>query len=212
MRIIGLTGGIATGKTTVSNYLSSKHGLPVLDADVYAKEAVAVNSPILQEIFNHFGDRVKLDDGSLNRSALGDIIFNDSKAKQWIESKIHPYVRDRFLDARSLGDETSPGSHRFTQELATIKQSTVVYAIPLLFEANLTHLVTEIWVVSCNKELQLSRLQKRNNLTLEQAQSRINNQLPLEEKIKQADFVLENNSTVEHLYQQCDQILLKSNK
>lgn len=192
MRIIGLTGGIATGKTTVSNYLSSKHGLPILDADIYAREAVAINSPILQEIFAHFGNHLRLEDGSLNRSALGDIIFNNLKAKQWIESKIHPYVRDRFK-----------------RESATIEQNTVVYAIPLLFEANLTHLVTEIWVVSCKRELQLSRLQKRNNLTLEQAQSRINSQLPLKAKIAKADYVLENNSTVEHLYQQCDQILLK---
>ena len=190
MRIIGLTGGIATGKTTVSNYLSRKYSLPILDADVYAREAVAPDSPILQNIFAHFGNDLKLADGSLDRTALGDLIFSDETAKKWLENKIHPYVRDRF-----------------SQALAQIEQDTVILAIPLLFEANLTHLATEIWVVACSYELQLARLQKRSNLTKEQAQKRINSQLPLTEKIAQADYVLENNSTVEHLYQQCNRIL-----
>ena len=190
MRIIGLTGGIATGKTTVSNYLANKHSLPVLDADVYAREAVATDSPILQDIFAHFGDNLKLADGSLNRSALGDIIFNDPLAKRWLENKIHPYVRDRF-----------------SQELAQIEQDIVVLAVPLLFEANLTHIATEIWVVACNDDLQLARLQNRNNLTKAQAQSRISSQMPVKEKIAQADYVLYNNSTLEDLYRQCDQTL-----
>ena len=191
MRIIGLTGGIATGKSTVSNYLSSKYNLPVLDADIYAREAVIKDSPILQAVFAHFGYHLQLADGSLNRSALGDLVFSNPEAKQWLESKIHPYVRDRF-----------------SQELAKITDNTVVLAIPLLFEANLTHLVTEIWVVSCDEEIQLARLQQRNHLTLEQAKNRINSQLPLEEKIAQADFVLNNNSTREHLDRQCDAGLL----
>jgi dephospho-CoA kinase len=196
MRIIGLTGGIATGKSTVSHYLSSKYNVPVLDADFYAKEAVAKNSPILKGIFEHFGNYLQLEDGNLDRSALGDLIFSNSEAKQWLESLIHPYVRDRF-----------------TRESAKIKNNnTIVWAIPLLFEANLAHLVTEIWVVSCSEEIQLSRLQKRNNLTLEQAKNRINSQLPLKEKIAQADCVLENNSTLEHLYQQCDAVFLEKGK
>ena len=187
MRIIGLTGGIATGKSTVSNYLSTQHNIPVLDADVYAKESVVKGSPILQEIFQHFGKHLKLQDGTLNRAALGNIIFTNPDAKQWLESKIHPFVRDRFK-----------------QELAKINSDTVVMAIPLLFEANLTHLVTEIWVVNCDRQTQLTRLQKRNNLTEKQASDRIDSQIPLKEKIAQADLVLNNNSTLEHLYQQCD--------
>jgi dephospho-CoA kinase len=199
-RIIGLTGGIATGKSTVSHYLLSKYGVPILDADLYAKEAVAQNSLLLAAIFEHFGDRFKLKDGSLNRSALGDLIFSNAEAKQWLENLIHPHVRDRF-----------------TRELAKIEnaqqnttpQNTVVLSIPLLFEANLTHLITEIWVVSCSPEIQLSRLQQRNNLTLEQAQNRINSQLPLSEKIARADFVLDNDSTLEALYQKCDRIFVR---
>ena len=193
MRIIGLTGGIATGKSTVSNYLSTQHNIPVLDADVYAKEAVVKDSPILQEIFQYFGKHLKLQDGTLNRAALGDIVFTNPEAKQWLESKIHPFVRDRFK-----------------QELAKINSDTVVLAIPLLFEANLTHLVTEIWVVYCDRQTQLTRLQKRNNLTEKQASDRINSQLPLKEKVARADFVLDNNSTLEYLYEQCDVGLQKS--
>lgn len=190
MRIIGLTGGIATGKSTVSNYLSSKYELPVLDADIYAREAVVKDSPILKDIFARFGFHLQLADGSLDRSALGDLVFGNLEAKQWLESQIHPYVRDRF-----------------SQELTEITHNTVVLVIPLLFEANLTHLVTEIWVVSCDEEIQLVRLQQRNHLTLEQAQNRIASQLSLEEKVAQAHFVLYNNSTREYLYRQCDNIL-----
>ncbi len=194
MKIIGLTGGISTGKTTVSNYLSSRYKLPVLDADIYAREATALGSPILSEIFNHWGHFLRQSDGGLNRQALGEIIFNDVAAKQWLEAKIHPFVRNRF-----------------EQELAKLQQDgqqeTVIFAIPLLFEANLTHLVTEIWVVSCDRTTQLTRLQARNNLSQEQALARIDSQLPMAQKIAQADHVLDNSGNIAELYQQCDLLL-----
>ena len=187
-RLIGLTGGIATGKTTVSNYLAAKYHLPVLDADIYARKAVTPDSPILQDIFERYGAKVKLPDARLNRSALGEIIFNNLSEKQWLEEQIHPFVRDRFA-----------------QELQQTNDDTVVLAIPLLFEAKLTDMVTEIWVVSCDRSLQLSRLQQRNGLTLPQAQARIDNQLPLTEKASLADLVLHNNQDLPHLYAQVDQ-------
>ncbi len=187
-RLIGLTGGIATGKTTVSNYLAAKYHLPVLDADIYAREAVTPDSPILQDIFERYGAKVKLPDARLNRAALGEIIFNNLSEKQWLEEQIHPFVRDRFA-----------------QELQQTNDDTVVLAIPLLFEAKLTDMVTEIWVVSCDRSLQLSRLQQRNGLTLPQAQARIDNQLPLAEKASLADLVLHNNQDLPHLYAQVDQ-------
>ena len=192
-RLIGLTGGIGTGKTTVSNYLAEKYNLPVLDADIYARQALARDSPILQNVLARYGDRLKLPDTSLNRSALGEIIFNDPKEKQWLESQIHPFVRDRF-----------------TQELQCTKNDTIVLAIPLLFEANLTDTVTEIWVVSCDRSLQIARLQQRNGLTLEQAQARIDNQLPLPDKVALADIVLNNDADLKHLYAQID-LALTSN-
>ncbi len=190
-RLIGLTGGIATGKTTVSSYLAEKYHLPVLDADIYAKEAVTKDSPILQSIFAHYGDKVKLPDDNLDRTALGEIIFNNSSEKQWLERQIHPFVRDRF-----------------TQELQRTTSATVVLAIPLLFEAQLTDMVTEIWVVSCDRSLQIARLQQRNGLTFQQAHTRIDSQLPLAEKVSLADVVLDNNADLLHLYTQIDLALM----
>lgn len=207
-RKIGLTGGIATGKTTVANYLAEKYNLPILDADIYAREAVAIGSPILDAIFERYGDcaprtvranpavyplgnRLKLPDGSLNRSALGDIIFNNLAEKEWLESQIHPYVRDRFILA-----------------LKQQKNNTIVLSIPLLFEAHLTDLVTEIWVVACDQKQQLTRLQQRDRLTTAQAQARIDSQLPLSAKIAQADVVLNNNSDLQTLFAQIDRAFL----
>ncbi|AFZ34795.1 Dephospho-CoA kinase [Stanieria cyanosphaera PCC 7437] len=189
-RIIGLTGGIGTGKTTVSNYLASQYQLPVLDADIFAREAVQTGSPILREIFERYGDRVKLPNNHLNRQALGEIIFNNTAEKRWLESKIHPYVRSRF-----------------SEELAQLDINTIVFVIPLLFEANLTHLVTEIWVVSCDRAQQIQRLQQRNGLTTAQAINRIDSQIPLAEKIAKADVALDNNSTLEKLFIQIDEAL-----
>lgn len=186
-RLIGLTGGIATGKTTVSNYLSNKYNLPILDADLYAREATAAGSTILENIFRRYGDEVKLSDGNLDRLALGEIVFNDPQEKQWLETQIHPFVRDRF-----------------SQELSKISTSAVVLSIPLLFEANLTGLVTEIWVVGCDRSLQIRRLQQRNNLTVSQAESRIDSQMPLKQKIALADLVLNNDGSLEQLFTQID--------
>lgn len=193
-RLIGLTGGIATGKTTVSQYLSQKYCLPILDADLYAREAVAEGSPILQNIFTRYGDKVILPDGSLNRSALGEIIFNNSLEKQWLENQIHPYVRDRFQ-----------------QELQHIDNNVVVLDIPLLFEANLTDTVTEIWVVTCDRSKQINRLQQRNSLSATQAEARIDSQLPLAQKTAMADVVFDNNTSLEYLYAQIDQGLKLNN-
>lgn len=189
-RLIGLTGGIGTGKTTVSNYLGSRYGLPILDADLYAKEAVAKGSPILSEILSRYGDRILLPDGNLDRASLGEIIFSDRSEKLWLENKIHPYVRSRFQS-----------------ELQKIQSDTVVLVVPLLFEAKFTDLVTEIWVVYCPLEQQIARIVKRNGLTREQAVDRINNQLPLKYKVDRADRVLNNCTTIEDLFSQVDRIL-----
>lgn len=190
-RIIGLTGGIATGKTTVSNYLATAHRLPILDADIYARDAVAVGSTILATLQQRYGREILLADGTLNRSHLGRIIFNNSIEKHWVEQRIHPFVRQRFNQVRQ---EYPLGQ-------------TLVYSIPLLFEANLTHLVSEIWVVTCSLEQQQQRLMARNSLSLNEANARIQNQLPLHEKTAQADYVLDNSADVATLYQQIDQIL-----
>ncbi|MCC5641915.1 dephospho-CoA kinase [Nostoc sp. CHAB 5824] len=191
-RIIGLTGGIATGKTTVTNYLASAYNVPILDADIYAREAVSIGSPILGAIAQRYGEQILLPDGSLNRQKLGEIIFNRQDERNWIDNLIHPDVRDRFLKAIALSSS-----------------QTLVLVVPLLFEAGMTDLVTEIWVVHCSQEQQLQRLIQRNNLNGEQARARINSQLSIEEKVAYADVVLDNSSTLEVLTKQVD-VALKS--
>ncbi|MES1022848.1 dephospho-CoA kinase [Gloeocapsa sp. BRSZ] len=188
-RIIGLTGGIATGKSTVAHYLATHHHLPILDADIYAREAVAMGSPVYDAIAQRYGSDLFLNDGSLNRKQLGDIIFNNAEERTWLEQQIHPYVRDRFAEAMQQPYQT------------------IVCVIPLLFEAGLTHLVTEIWVVVCSPQQQLARLMQRNQLTREQALARINSQMSLAEKASRANVVLDNSSTPEALLQQVDAAL-----
>ncbi|KYC38473.1 dephospho-CoA kinase [Scytonema hofmannii PCC 7110] len=185
--IIGLTGGIATGKTTVANYLASAYNLTILDADLYARDAVSTGTPILQAIAQRYGEQILLVDGSLNRQKLGEIIFHNQEERNWVEGLIHPYVRDRFL-----------------QEIAISIAQTLVLVVPLLFEAKMTDLVTEIWVVSCSEEQQLERLMQRNHLTLEQAQARILSQMPITEKAAHANVILDNSSTLEMLLKQVD--------
>ncbi len=189
MRVIGLTGGIGTGKTTVSNYLASHYNLPVLDADIYAREAVKVGSPILGEIVQRYGADILLPDRTLDRRKLGNIVFNSPEERRWLEQQIHPYVRDRFLEKM--------------QELNS--HPTVVLVVPLLFEVGMTALCTEIWVVYCSEQHQLQRLIKRDRLTLEQAQARITSQMSIQEKCDRADVILDNSSTLEALLKQVDQ-------
>lgn len=192
-RIIGLTGGIATGKSTVSDYLA-RQGLPVLDADVFSREAVARGSDILQAIGDRYGSDSLLIDGNLNRAYLAKIIFSNPVEKRWLEQQIHPYVRARF--------EREAKAFPATQ--------TLVYSIPLLFEADLTYLVTEIWVVTCSLAQQLERLMKRNQLTRGEAQARIDAQMSLDEKRNRADVVIDNSCSKEALFFQLHELLCSS--
>jgi dephospho-CoA kinase len=187
-RIIGLTGGIGTGKSTVSNYLTERH-LPVFDADIYARVAVQPGSAILSQIAARYGGSILLPDGSLNRQRLGEIVFNNPDERSWLEQQIHPYVRQRLEN-----------------DLNSISQpdATVVMVIPLLFEARMTDLVNEIWVVYCSPTQQLERLIERDRLNLAQAEARINSQMPLQEKCDRADVVLYNTSTLPALLKQVD--------
>jgi dephospho-CoA kinase len=161
--------------------------LPILDADIYAREAVTIDTPIYREIIFRYGDRIILSDRNLDRRSLGEIIFNKTAEKEWLESKIHPYVIDRIVADLKKSDE-----------------ETIVLVVPLLFEAKMTDMVTEIWVVACSSDRQIKRLQERDRLTEATAKIRIDNQLPLATKIAIADIVLNNDSTLENLYSQID--------
>lgn len=184
-RIIGLTGGIATGKSSVAAYLESRYKLPILDADIYARDAVKLGSVALANIAQRYGAEILLADGNLDRQQLGNIVFNDESERVWLEGQIHPYVRDRILSAqRQLTDPI------------------VVAVVPLLFEAKMTDLASEIWVVVCDDEQQCQRLMQRDSISRSQAEARIASQMPLMEKANQANLVINNGGNLADLYDQ----------
>jgi dephospho-CoA kinase len=192
MRLIGITGGIGTGKSTVTNYLQTRYHLPIWDADLYARSAVAVGAPILQQISQRYGTDILQPDGTLDRRRLGEIIFTDLHERQWVESQIHPYVRQRFeAEIRNFDPN-----------------GTAVLAIPLLFEAGMRDLVTEIWVVGCDMATQIQRIVTRDRITAIEAEQRIQSQMPLADKMKLADVNVDNSTTVADLERQIDSYYL----
>jgi dephospho-CoA kinase len=189
-RRIGLTGGIGMGKTAISDYLITKQ-IPVLDADVYARDAVEPGSAVLPEIIARYGASILLPDETLDRRRLAGIIFDSPPEKIWLEQQIHPFVRDRMeTELNRLADAPM-----------------LLLVIPLLFEARMTDLVTEIWVVRAKKEQQKQRLKERDRLNPSEIRARIDGQMAIERKVQQADVVLDNSSTLEALYQQVDRAL-----
>jgi len=174
--------------------LADRHQLTILDADLYAREAVVVGSPILATIHDRYGPSILLPDGSLDRKALGHLIFSQPLERQWLETQIHPYVRHQLIQNRDRALLSHP--HR-----------PVFLVIPLLFEAKMTDLTPEIWVIYCPRDRQLQRLQERENLTLAQAENRIEAQLDIQIKCDRASHVLDNSTTVAGLYQQIDRLL-----
>lgn len=189
-RIIGLTGGVGMGKTTVSSYLHKAYGLPILDADLYARQAVEPETAALAQIVERYGDSVLLANGALDRRRLGDILFGNLAERQWIEQLIHPEVRRRI--------------EADLQDLAKRNSQTAVVVVPLLFEAKMTDLVTEIWVVQSSILQQTDRLRHRDQLSLEQIQARISSQMPIEQRAERADWVLDNSGSQQTLFEQVD--------
>jgi dephospho-CoA kinase len=182
-RRIGLTGGIASGKSTVGRLLEAR-GLPVLDADRYAREALAPGSAAAGAVRERYGERVRGEGpGAIDRGALGRIVFADAGERRWLEQLVHPLVRERFA-AELVRLAAAPG---------------VVLMIPLLFEAGLEGLCSEVWLVDCDVSQQLQRLMGRNGLSEAEARARIAAQWPLARKRALADVVLDNRGTPEQL-------------
>jgi dephospho-CoA kinase len=195
-RRIGLTGGIATGKSSVARLLADRHGLPVLDADHFAREALAPGSPGARAVLERYGERVRLGaDGpqageklsgspspssdagvAIDRAALGRIVFADAAERRWLEALVHPIVRQRF-----------------SAELERLAAApVVVLMIPLLLEAGLEELCSEVWLVDCDEAQQLGRLIGRDQLSAAEAQARIAAQWPLKRKRPLVDRLIDN--------------------
>ena len=190
-RRIGLTGGIATGKSTVAAILSDCHGLPVLDADVYARQLLAPGTAASQAVLDRYGRQVQTPDGGLDRRALGRIVFARPTERRWLEALTHPLVKDAF-----------------TRDLARHHQaSTVVLVAPLLFEAGLETLCSEVWLVDLDEASQLARLLARDHLNPHEGRQRIRSQWPLVCKRRLADVILKNHGDLVELARQVDTVL-----
>ncbi|KRF03751.1 dephospho-CoA kinase [Paenibacillus sp. Soil766] len=180
---IGLTGGIACGKSTVSRMLVSRGAL-LIDADQIARDVVEPGSPVLEQVAAQFGQAVIGSDGSLQRKKLGEIIFGSPEARKQLEGLLHPPIRTRMRELMTLYERDYP-------------TKLVVVDVPLLIESNLVSMFEEIMVVYIPRHLQLERLMQRDGLSMETAQLRLDAQMSIEEKRKLADIVIDNSGTWE---------------
>ena len=179
-RRIGLTGGIASGKTTITNYIRKHKKIPILDADNVSRELIKPNTYVYKEILDYFGNQIidhkNNSDKEINRKLLRNIIFKNSESKKWIEKLLHPLIKEKMI-----------------QECSQYKNNqTLVMVIPLLFEAKFEDIWTEIWLVKCPRELQQKRLITRDKISEKEAYETINLQLSFEEKSKLSDIILDN--------------------
>lgn len=186
IRIIGLTGGIASGKSSVAR-LIEEQGVPVIDADQLAREAVSPGSPALESIAVIFGREVVAEDGTLDRKRLGAMVFADAAKRRQLEGILHPEIRR--LGEERVAEAVAEG-HRL-----------LVYMAPLLIEAGAAERVDEIWVVTVRPEIQLERLMARDGIDREAAQRVIDSQMPLAEKAGYGRILIDNSGTPEETRQ-----------
>ncbi|KAG0172640.1 hypothetical protein DFQ28_003107 [Apophysomyces sp. BC1034] len=194
MKLVGLTGGIASGKSTVSRLLQEQH-VPVIDADKIARDIVQPGRRANKLIRKHFGDDVFLLDGNIDRPKLGEAIFQDSAKRKILNQCTHPYIRIEMLKQVFL----------YWLKGADM----VVLDVPLLFEASFDKLMGTTVVVYCSELLQLQRIMKRDGFSEEVAQQRIRAQLSLREKVDRADIVIDNSSDISQLELQVGQMIKK---
>lgn len=192
--IIGLTGSIASGKSTVSKMLKQL-GYPIVDADEIARLVVEPGTSVIEKIGITFGQEVLNEDGSLNREILGERIFGNVEEREKLNSIIHPAIREEMMRQR--------------EEHLAAGANTIIMDIPLLFESKLQSFVEKIIVVSVTPEVQAQRLIARNQLTEIEASKRISSQLPMKIKEAGADAVINNNGTVEETEKQLQEIIIK---
>lgn len=188
MNIFGLTGGIGSGKSTVAN--AFKHlGINIVDADLVAREVVAIGEPALEKIAEHFGERVLLADGALNRTQLRSIIFSEPEQKTWLEQLLHPIIRTRIEEQ--------------------LKRSTSDYTLlesPLLLETDQHRLVSKIIVVDVDVSVQLARASKRDGASVEHIKRIMTTQLDREQRRLRADFIIDNNKAVAQTQAQVESV------
>ncbi len=188
--IIGITGSIACGKSLVSNYLQEK-GYTIIDADKIGHMALE-NDEVKKQLVNKFGKSI-LKDNEINRVTLGKLVFENNENLKELNNIIHPQIRKNI-----------------SEQIQVHKNEKLVFVdVPLLFEAKFDDLVEKIIVISLDEKIQLERLMNRNSLSKEEALQRIKSQIPVREKEKLGDYVVDNSFTQENTYNQVDRILEK---
>tara|TARA_Y100001968_G_scaffold324853_1_gene365048 strand:- start:3563 stop:4216 length:654 start_codon:yes stop_codon:yes gene_type:complete len=196
---IGLTGGIASGKSSVGKFLQDSMHFPILDADVYAHDILSSNSFARDTIIQRYGNKIikkaAKSEEIIDRKTLAKIIFENKNERLWLEGVLHPIIKMRII-----------------KEINYRKNSPIIILIiPLLFEAKLTNLCTEVWVVNCNLNQQKERLMKRDGLSHDEADQRIKTQIKLEDKIKMADFIIDNSGELNSWEKEIKELIVKLN-
>lgn len=195
-QIIGITGGIASGKSSVSQYLKEL-GFTVVDADVASRAVVEPGEEAYLQVVKAFGEDLLLSDGNIDRAKLGSIIFHDQEKRLLLNSIVHPAVRNWMRVE--------------TEKALATGAETVFMDIPLLFESKLTFMVEKTLLIYVDESVQLERLMNRNALTQSDALARIRSQMPLKDKKALADAVVDNNGDIEETKKQVDEVLKKWN-
>ena len=173
--VVGLTGGIGSGKSTIAE-LFAELGVPIVDADLVARQVVEKGSPLLAEIAAHFGPEILLEDGTLNRAALREKIFANEMQKHWLNQLLHPAIR-----------------HEMLRQLAAQQAPYCIFMVPLLIENNLTALCQRILVIDVLEHTQVERAGQRDNNQVEQIKRIMQSQVSRQERLKYADDVINNN-------------------
>ena len=189
-KIIGITGGIASGKSTVTEFLRQK-GFQVVDADAVVHQLQKPSGRLYQVLVEHFGEKVLLENGELNRPLLASLIFSNPEEQEWSKRTQGEIIREELAALRN----------QFAQTEAIFFMD-----IPLLFEQDYASWFDETWLVYVNRDVQLERLMKRDQISKEAAESRLNSQWPLEGKISLASHSLDNNGNQEQLIAQVVQL------
>ena len=193
--LLGVTGGIASGKTTVANFFADL-GAAIIDFDVIARQVVEPGTPCLQEIIDFFGQEILDREGRLDRKMLSGIVFADERKRKKLESILHPPIVETFI--------------READDIAQKAPDAIIQAvIPLLFEGGLQHLVHKTLVVYVPREKQIERLIKRDRITADHVANILRAQLPIDEKAGMADFVIHNENSLDETRRQVEELWLK---
>lgn len=192
MLCVGLTGGIGTGKSTVSRMFKEK-AIPIIDADIIAKNILDTYPELLTKIRKEFGDEYFTEDGALNRKKLGNFIFKFPEERKKLEAIMIPRIKDDIF--------------KHVEVCRKLDEKLCVVDAPILIETGVDNLMDFNILVWTNRETQIKRVMKRDNLNLEEVMNRINSQMPMDEKKKRVDFIIDNSYQIENTERQLDKIL-----